>query len=123
LEFFAGGCAVTVVRVSDLEISGEGWTRAFSFPIKTVMELECVVVVLTNPPTHEADPQNVVALSREDGRLLWKAPLIRNVPPRYVGSYYEIRPAGTCIELLNWAGVYLKIEPETGRVLSETEMR
>lgn len=85
--------------------------------ISQTLEVGNVVVVRLRVEPGSIMNENVVALDRDDGKLLWKIPVRQHV---YRDSpYTAISKEGSYAWVHNWDGTDLKIDPKTGEILEE----
>ncbi len=87
------------------------------YPIQTVLSFGNYVAVLLEIPTGTKFNENVFGISIE-GKILWQ---IQEKPHVYdISSYTSISKLGDNLELCNWDGLDLVVDPKTGNIISES---
>lgn len=88
----------------------------FLFDIRQIEEINDIVIVRLDIPLGVIFNENIYAVSA-DGEILWQIPKMSHV---YEDSpYVNMLVKGENIELYNWDGTILLIEPATGKILEK----
>lgn len=89
----------------------------FAWPIAEVLNYDGVLVVRVDPDPGSKDNENIFGVDA-NGAILWKVPVRKYI---YDDSPYTgIKKAGQNVELFNWDGTELLVNPSTGGVIQET---
>lgn len=89
-----------------------------AYPIKQRLDVEGVNVVLLSVPPDEHYPQNVFGLN-DHGDILWQVEARPSVQPH--NKYVSMRDEVGLLVAQAEDGVQRKIDPKTGKVLSEEQ--
>lgn len=87
---------------------------AFNWPIAQILEFPDVILVRTEPKQGACDNQNIYGVSAL-GSILWRVRARRHVYPDspYTGMINE----GEGAKLMNWDGLNVWIDPNSGKEL------
>ena len=93
-----------------------GKVGSFNYDVAEAVGFDTVVVARLEIPVGVVLNENVYGLDY-DGQMLWQVPTRKHV---YTDSpYTKIARRGDAVLLVNWDGLELTLDPETGRVLGE----
>ena len=97
---------------------GSGEKRVdFAWPIAEVLNCDDVLVVRIDPDPGSKDNENIFGVDA-NGAVVWKVPARKYI---YDDSPYTgIKKVGNNVQLFNWDGTELLVDPSTGGVVQET---
>jgi hypothetical protein len=96
----------------------------FDSAIADTVQLDRIVVVLTEPTRGEDCTRNVYGISPE-GEMLWQIQAVHpnsHQPNTYTGFIFRDRSASS-VWIANWSGMSAEIDPRSGEILALEESR
>ena len=103
------------VKAEKLMLSS-GKVIRFPYPVKKALEFDEAIVVVLDVPPGEEYSENVFAVGH-DGKILWR---IKKHPRNLdVSKWLDLNREGDNVQIGNWDGLELIVEPATGRILKE----
>jgi hypothetical protein len=102
-------------KIKDCDLIILGNRIKFEYPIKKTVEISGTIIVLLNKPLQITYNENVFAVGLENKKIIWQIS-----PRKYYGEncpFTDIDIIRNQLRLFNWCGVYLDVDPATGKVL------
>lgn|SRR5690554_5752998 len=108
---------MNVINLNDGEIEVNGKKISFNFDVVEYIELESVIVIRLKIPTNVIFNENVFGLNK-DGKIIWQ---IEQKKFMYENSpYTNMKKINNYkVNLSNWDGTQILINPINGNILDE----